>query len=174
MEPFLGEIRCFAFGQHIPRFWVACQGQLLSLNANVALFTLLGTQFGGDGKTNFGLPDLQGRVPVHMSFGRVGAAALVPGSKGGTETVTLLAAELPPHSHPVQTNSAPGTAVSPQGGYLAGLNAPHLTFGANAGLVPMASDVVGMEGRGAAHSNMQPFLVVGFYIATMGLYPTRA
>ena len=169
MDPFLGEIRCFAFGQ-VPRGWLACNGQLLPLAPNQVLFSLLGTQFGGDGKTTFGLPDFQGRVPIHMS---TSGTPLTLGAKGGTETMTLTADALPAHTHAVQTNSAAGTSISPQAGYIAGLNAPHLSFGANASLVPMGSDMVGTQGGGAVHNNMQPFLVVGFYIATMGVYPMR-
>jgi microcystin-dependent protein len=169
MEPFLGEIRCFGFGK-IPSGWLACNGQTLAITQYQALYSLLGNQFGGNGTTNFSLPDLRGTVPVHYNP----SAGLNVASKGGAETVTLTAAQMGTHTHSLQVNNGAGTTVLPSGDFIAGTPAPHLAYNAGGSLVATAMDNVGTTtGGGAAHSNMQPSLAVNFCIATQGLYPTR-
>lgn len=168
MEPFIGEIRSFAFGK-TPKGWVACKGQLLSIIQNQALFTLLGTNYGGDGVVNFALPDLQERVPV-------GNNAQTPiGTRGGVATVTLTPENLPPHTHRVRATTLPATAVDvldalpAQPTPLQPIYAP-----ANSAPVTINSGSVGDAGQSLALTNYQPYLAVNWCIATSGIYPTRA
>lgn len=171
-EPFTGEIALFAFN-FPPRNWAVCAGQLLPIAQNTALFSLLGTHYGGDGRTTFALPNLQGRVPVGAGQGR-GLSPYVIGQSGGAESVTLTQKEMPQHRHPWRANPDP-----------ADLNIPSPTrsmagsSGGNAYVVPngteqrMAFDTVGLTGLGLPHSNLQPSLNVLFCIAIYGIYPQR-
>ncbi len=163
-EPFLGEIRLMSFG-FAPRGWALCNGQLLPINANAALFSLLGTAYGGDGRTTFALPNLQGRVPIH----RGGSHFL--GERGGANTHTLAAAELPTHTHALNVSTAAnGGNVSPAGRFLgAGNNVYH----APTAFTAMHPLTVANVGSGQPHENRQPYLTINFCIALAGIFPSR-
>ena len=171
MEPFLGELRCVAFN-FAPQGWAFCDGQLLPINQNQALFSLLGTTYGGDGVTNFGLPKLQGRVPAH--FGQGPALPLVQGQQLGAGSVVLSAAQMPQHTHVVNANPAKGNQPSPIGMYpakdAAGVTAE---YSAAAG-GQMNAGMIAAAGGGQAHENYQPTLVLGWIIALQGIFPSRA
>lgn len=166
MDPFLGEIRAFAFNR-IPRGWLLCNGSLLAVNTNQALFALLGVRYGGNGTTNFALPDLRGRAPL----GYGGSVAI--GLSSGTETVTLTAGEIPQHTHKVMGNGTAATTNAPAGSSMAeaasGLNA----YGSptNHYMAPAAVERIGGS---LPHQNMQPSLVVSWCIASSGIYPSRS
>jgi microcystin-dependent protein len=165
MEPFVGEIRMFA-GNFAPLGWVTCDGQLLSIAENSTLFQLLGTTFGGDGEVTFGLPDLRGRVPLHI------ASNLAIGERGGTETVGLTPANLPPHNHTAHAASR-GTTLSPAGNYWAadpGENVAPYAAAPDGSI--MAGSAIGTQGGSQPHDNMQPFLAVTFIISLYGVFPT--
>ena len=171
-EPFVGEIRMFA-GNFAPRGWAFCDGQLLAVNQNDALFSLLGTIYGGDGRTTFGLPDLRGRIPIHAGTGP-GLSPRRLGSKGGAENVTLTTNQLPNHNHAMQAVAAAGNATSPQGAHLAN------AAGGNPFLNPatstttnMSGSAVGNAGGGQSHTNLMPTLCVNFIIALFGIFPSR-
>jgi len=163
-EPFLSEIRVFSFG-FPPKGWALCDGQLLPINQNQALFSLLGTTYGGDGRVNFGLPNLQSRVPIHMGSGHT------LGEKGGEQAHTLSIAELPQHTHVLQASSTPAEANAPTNTAYLGSVANTYTPAAN--LVAMAPSEVGNVGGSQAHLNMQPFLVLNFSIALQGIFPSQ-
>ena len=162
-EPFLAEIRLMSFN-FAPKGWAMCNGQLLPINQNQALFSLLGTTFGGDGRVNFGLPDLRGRVPVHAGGGHT------LGERGGEQAHTLSIAELPTHSHAVRASStATGGVADPTGAFLGGGNNVYASGSATATLRP---DALTNVGGSQAHLNMQPFLTVTFCIALQGIFPS--
>ena len=175
MEPFVGEIRLFSF-ERIPQGWAACDGSLLPVQSNMVLFSLLGIQYGGDGRTNFGLPDLRGRVPVHLS------PSIPQGSKGGQESVALTAAQLPPHTHQVNAYSTPGntaavaSAFPAQSAKLAKATqpAPNI-YGPPTAFVTIDPSSVAPSGGTTAqpHENRQPLIALTYCIATTGLYPPR-
>jgi microcystin-dependent protein len=163
-EPFLSEIRIFSFS-FPPKGWALCNGQLLPINQNQALFALLGTTFGGDGRVTFALPNLQGRVPIHSGSGHT------LGERAGEEAHTLSMAELPAHTHPLKGASNPATTATPDAGtYLA---RQATTYHAPTGLVAMAPSAVASVGGNQAHPNMQPFLVLSFCIALQGIFPSQ-
>jgi microcystin-dependent protein len=165
-EPFLSEIRLFSF-VFAPRGWALCNGQLLPINQNQALFSLLGTTFGGDGRVNFALPDLRGRVPIH-----VGSSHTL-GERGGEQAHTLSIAELPVHVHEAIGNA--GNATSPDPGnnyYAAPSSALGSAYGAANNLVAMNGGMLGNTGGSQAHLNMQPFLTISFGIALQGIFPS--
>jgi microcystin-dependent protein len=170
MDPFVGEIRMFA-GNFAPLGWALCDGQLLAISQNDALFSLLGTIYGGDGRTTFGLPDLRGRVPVHQGTGP-GLTNRRLGEKSGTETVTLTAAQLPSHTHQLRaTGDAADTAAA------AGMvqaQAEDDVYSTEAPNVNMAATAVSNTGGSQAHPNLQPFQCVHFIIALFGVYPSRS
>ncbi|AUB80432.1 phage tail protein [Candidatus Thiodictyon syntrophicum] len=169
-DPFIAEIRIFA-GNFAPRGWALCNGQILPIAPNTALFSLLGTTYGGDGRTNFALPNLQGRAPMHPGTGP-GLTARDLGETGGVETVTLTAAELAGHAHAMQGVPSANQA-NPDSGHGLG-NAPmYQTPGA---LVPLAAPAVGQTGSGtpSPHNNMQPNLAMNFIIALTGIFPPRS
>jgi microcystin-dependent protein len=174
MDPFLGEIRMFA-GNFAPRGWALCNGQLLPIGQNTALFSLLGTQFGGDGKTNFALPNLQGSTPMHQGNGN-GLTPRNMGDTGGSQTMTLLANHVPPHQHAVNCLSGGGNpaAAGPGGNVWAatarGRPAPYSNSGANVAMSPQA---LAPAGGNQPHNNMSPYLGVSFIIAMQGIYPPR-
>ncbi|WP_415922250.1 phage tail protein [Tateyamaria sp. SN6-1] len=169
-EPFVGEIRMFA-GNFAPRGWAFCDGQLLAVSQNDALFSLLGTVYGGDGRTTFGLPEMRGRIPLHQGSG----PGLTPrrlGSKGGEENVTLTTNQLPSHSHDFRGNTADATSLSPQGNVVA--KGVGVNFYRDEGQsVNMASDMVVPAGGSRSHTNLMPTLCVNFIIALFGIYPSR-
>lgn len=163
--PFLSEIQIFAFN-FPPRGWAACNGQLLAINQNQALFSLLGTTYGGNGVQTFGLPNLQGRVPTHIGGG------LVQGQTGGEENHTLSISEMPVHTHQVSGTSATVTQTSPGGNLWAngGLGKSYTTAAGNA---TMNAGSIGNAGGGQAHENRNPYLVLNMCIALQGVFPSR-
>jgi microcystin-dependent protein len=165
-QPFIGEIRLFGFN-FAPRGWAPCQGQLLSIAQNTALFALLGTMYGGNGQTTFALPDLRGRFP--MSFGQgAGLTNRTQGEMSGTETVTLTQGQMPPHNHPLRSTNQPSGTTRPAGNYPAGGGAY-----AAAADGTMAPDVVNVAGGGQPHDNIPPYLVLNYCIALEGIFPSR-
>lgn len=164
-EPFLSEIRIMSFG-FAPMGWALCDGQLLPINQNQALFSLLGTTYGGDGRVNFGLPDLQGRVPIHMG------STHTLGERGGEQGHTLSISELPTHTHVLSGSPNNGTAILPTGNLLSGsTNQPYNSSVAN--LSAMASSAIANTGGSQAHLNMQPYLTLNFSIALQGIFPSQ-
>jgi microcystin-dependent protein len=162
-SPFLAEIRIFSF-TFAPKGWALCNGQLLPINQNQALFSLLGTTYGGDGRVNFALPNLQGRTPFHMGAG------LVLGQAGGEQAHTLSAAEMPAHSHGAAATGAAAGAASPAGGVWADAGKNIYAGSAN---VLMAAAAVSSVGGGQAHQNMAPYLTLTFCIALQGIFPSQ-
>ncbi len=174
-EPFIAEIRIFA-GNFAPRSWAFCNGQLLPIAQNTALFSLIGTTYGGDGRTTTALPNLEGRAPMHPGRGP-GLTERRLGEKTGTETVTLSEAQIPSHSHTMRGSStANGVAGAPTNTSSFARDLSPRAYQANttANLVDLASQSLSATGGGQAHSNMQPFLALNFIIALQGLYPSRS
>jgi microcystin-dependent protein len=168
-EPFLSEIRIMSFG-FPPKGWALCNGQLLPINQNQALFSLLGTTYGGDGRVNFGLPNLQGRTPVHMGSGHT------LGESGGEQAHTLSIAEIPTHVHSTTASSsqAPaGVGGTPSNSKIVGQSRASFLYSGPQGLTPMAPNALANVGGSQAHLNMQPFLVLNFSIALQGLFPSQ-
>jgi microcystin-dependent protein len=168
-EPFLGEIKLMAFG-FAPKAWARCDGAFLPINQNQALFSLLGTQYGGDGRTTFALPDLRGRVPIHQGSGwLIGQAA-------GASAHTLVQSEMPAHVHLTQADAtvAPEVGGNQPGASkrLAGSVGGDL-YGPAANLVPLPAQAVGSVGGSQPHLNIQPSLVLTFCIALQGIFPSR-
>lgn len=166
-EPFLSEIRLMSF-VFAPRGWALANGQLLPINQNQALFSLLGTTFGGDGRVNFALPDLRGRTPIH-----VGSSHTL-GERGGEQAHTLSIAEIPTHTHVMSASSAEANAPVPFGpsGNLPASATPALTYGPPANLTALNSGSVTNTGGSQAHLNMQPYLTLNFCIALQGIFPS--
>jgi microcystin-dependent protein len=181
---FLGEIRIFSIN-YAPSGWLDCNGQILQINGNQALYSLIGTTYGGDGRTTFAVPDLRGRVP--LSAGTTSPYATYPvGLQGGVEAVVLGVPNLPVHTHTIAAETAQGTTIDPTGGFFAAatpgsdgisglvsapniygpISLPSQTVSLNAGVVGAAA------GGGAAHPNLQPYLALRFCISTSGIYPT--
>ena len=169
-EPFVGEIRMFA-GNFAPRGWAFCDGQLLAVSQNDALFSLLGTIYGGDGRTTFGLPDLRGRIPLHQGTGP-GLSPRRLGSKGGTENETLTTNQLASHTHDWNANTQPATGAAPQGKVLADPS-PIRLFSAVNQTASLASSMIANTGGGQPHTNLMPTLCIHFIIALVGIYPSR-
>lgn len=169
-EPFVGEIRMFA-GNFAPRGWAFCDGQLLAVSQNDALFSLLGTIYGGDGRTTFGLPDMRGRLPVHAGTGP-GLSPRRLGAKAGAEQVTLIVNQLPSHTHEMQGTDSGATSIDPGGNAPAQALADYTTPRGPAAL-NMSSNSITAVGGSRSHSNLMPFLCVHFIIALFGIYPSR-
>ena len=163
-EPFLAEIRIVGFN-FAPRGWAFCDGQILPINQNQSLFSLLGTTYGGDGRTSFALPDLRGRTPIHVSDGHG------LGQKGGVETVTLTAAEMAAHTHAAKASSGGGDNATPTGRVLAQFPAYRDPEASN--MTALRSGTLTNTGGGQGHKNMQPYLTLSFCIALKGLFPSR-
>jgi len=167
-EPFLSEIRIMSF-VFPPKGWALCNGQLLPINQNQALFSLLGTTFGGDGRVNFGLPDLRGRTPIHVGSGHT------LGERGGEQAHTLSISEIPTHTHVANGTNTLATTADPTGGLLAQTStAMGSVYSTTAsGLTALAPGSVANTGGSQAHLNMQPFLTLSFCIALQGIFPSQ-
>ncbi len=171
-DPFVAEIRIFPFN-FPPKGWAFCDGQLLPISQNTALFSLLGTTYGGDGRSTFALPNLQGSVPMQTGQGQ-GLSERFLGEQSGTETVTLLVSEMPLHTHSLMASSDPGDAQIPSANAtLARSSGGNAYTASNAGLGQMAPQALAPAGGGLPHSNMQPYLTVNFCIAMQGVFPAR-
>jgi microcystin-dependent protein len=169
-EPFIAEVRIFA-GNFAPRGWAFCSGQLLPISQNTALFSLIGTTYGGDGRTTTALPNLQDQVPMHPGRGP-GLTSRRLGERGGTDTVTLISNQIPSHTHSMKGVSDAPNQSSPAGARLAA--APMYEAGDTTGtLADLASSAMGNSGSGGSHNNIQPYLGLFFIIALVGLYPSR-
>jgi microcystin-dependent protein len=166
-EPFVAEIRIFGFN-FAPRNWAQCNGQLMPISQNTALFSLLGVNYGGDGKATFGLPNLQGAVPVGVDF-----ANFQPGQTGGTETVALTAQQSPAHTHGVNCNTGQGNAYGPPGNLWAQDAAGVNEYAAASSGDQMNAGAITMAGGGQPHNNLQPYLVLNYCIALTGIFPPR-
>jgi microcystin-dependent protein len=166
-EPFLSEIRIMSFG-FPPKGWAFCNGQLLPINQNQALFSLLGTTFGGDGRVNFALPDLRGRTPIHTGSGHT------LGERGGEQAHTLSIAELPTHTHAANGSSTAAAAAVPGGNLLGAVDITTFgnAYGGASNLVAFSPQAVANVGGSQAHLNMQPFLTLSFCIALQGIFPS--
>ena len=162
-EPFLGEIRLFTF-QFAPKGWALCNGQLLPINQNQALFSLLGTTYGGDGRVNFGLPDLQGRVPIHMGNSHT------LGERGGEQAHTLSISEIPTHVHALNATNGNGVVNNPNNNLIGAVNNMFTQSGTAVGFDPTSVTTIGGS---QAHLNMEPFLGLNFSIALQGIFPSQ-
>ena len=169
-DPFLGEIRMFA-GNFPPRDWAFCDGSILPIRQYTALFSLLGTNFGGDGRVTFALPNLRDRVPMHWGQGP-NLANRPLGESGGENAVTLKSTEMAAHSHAPRASSGPGDQLSPENGFWAASETRDKQFGNTAPDVTMAAPM-DAAGGGLAHENRAPFLVVSYIIALNGIFPQR-
>jgi len=171
MDPFVAEIRIFPFN-FAPRGWAWCDGQILPLSQNTALFSLLGTTYGGDGKSNFALPDLQGRAAMHPGQGP-GLSLHDLGEAGGSDTVTLLESEMPSHSHTLMANGALGNRTTPQGNSIARVSGAAPYVPAAAPTASLAPEALPPTGGDQPHNNLQPYLTCYFNIALQGVFPPR-
>ncbi|CAM2069600.1 Phage tail protein [Sulfidibacter corallicola] len=167
-EPFLGEIRSFGFN-FAPKGWALCNGALLPISNNQALYSLIGTQFGGDGRTTMGLPDLRGRAPIH----HYPPAGVVVGNTIGSETVTLTQAQMPAHTHAFYAANETADQFAITSTRTLAISGENAYNTAAANLVTMAGDSLSNAGGGQEHNNMQPSIVVNFCIALTGYYPQR-
>ena len=162
-QAYVGEIRMWA-GSFAPAGWLFCNGQFLPINQNQALFSLLGTTYGGDGRTTFALPDLRGRVPIHVGNG------FVQGERGGEEAHTLTQSEMPAHNHFLMANNAGATQAAPGGAVLA---SSANTYAPLANLTTIAPGTLTTVGGSQPHSNLQPYLVINWMIALQGIFPSQ-
>ena len=168
-DPYIGEIKIFA-GNFAPRGWAFCNGQLLPIAQNTALFSLIGTTYGGDGRTTTALPNLQGRVPMHPGRGP-GLTARRLGQRGGSETATLAESQMAGHNHELPAIDNRAYQANPEGGQFLGAAEMYAPAGVT---TPMASQALGDTGGSQPHNNLQSFLVMNFIIALVGLYPSRS
>lgn len=167
-EPFMAEIKIMSFN-FPPKGWALCNGQLLPINQNQALFSLLGTTYGGDGRVNFALPDLRGRVPVHRVPGTYDM-----GQKGGETAHTVTASEMPTHAHAVSASAtATGGVSAPTNNYLGGANNAYHAMPKQGGVTTLNPGTVTNTGGGQPHPNMQPYLTLNFCIALQGIFPSQ-
>lgn len=168
-DPFLGEIKIVPY-TNAPRGWAFCNGQLMQINQNQALFALLGTTYGGNGQTTFALPDFRGRAPVHVGAG------FIQGQKGGEEVHTLTMNEMPQHTHFLNASANAATSPDPHipapGTYVLG-QSPTEIYAQPGAPAPMSSEMVSNVGGSQPHENRQPYLVLGFIIALQGIFPSR-
>ena len=172
-DPFLGEIRLFPYN-FAPRGWAFCNGQIMAISQNTALFSLLGTTYGGNGTTNFALPDLRGRVAVSSGQGP-GLSSYVLGQQSGSENTTLLQAQMPAHSHTVSpaANDAAASVTRPGGAVMARVSTA-IYAGAGDGSTTMAASTTSNTGGNQPHTNIQPLLVLNYCIALQGIFPSRS
>jgi microcystin-dependent protein len=171
MDPLLASILIFA-GNFAPRGWAFCNGQLLSIAQNTAVFSLVGTTYGGDGITTFGLPDLRGRVPVHFGQGP-GLSNYELGQVGGTENTTLLVNNLPAHKHALNATSEGGTTSAPAGAYLGNTGALDREYNTSGTVVAMNANAIGLSGGSQPFPILQPYLALNYVIAMQGIFPSR-
>jgi microcystin-dependent protein len=169
-NPYVGQIIMFA-GNFAPLGWALCNGQLLSIAENEVLFNLIGTTFGGDGTSTFALPDLQGRMPVHMGTSTTGSSYIM-GEKTGAETVTLTVGELPQHSHGAKGSPA-GNVVSPAGHFWSTDPGGNTAAYTSANDATMAADAIGSHTAAQPHDNMKPFVAVNYVISLFGIFPSQ-
>jgi microcystin-dependent protein len=162
--PYLSEIKIVSFG-YPPKGWALCNGQIMSINQNSALFSLVGTTYGGDGMQTFGLPNLQGRVPVHMGAG------YVIGELGGEVDHTLIESEMPAHTHQANGTTSAATSGSPTGNLWCSNPATPFNASSNASMAPQS---IGITGGSQPHPNMSPFLALYFCIALQGIFPSQS
>ncbi len=174
-NPFLAEIRIFA-GNFAPKGWAQCDGQLMPISQNTALFSLLGTTFGGDGKSSFGLPNLQGNAPMYWGQGS-GLTLRDIGESGGEQAVTLLQSEVPPHTHNLQASARDADLNNPSPNNSLARSTPGYIYKAPAANLPtqqLASQVLAPAGGSQPHNNLQPYLTLTFIIALQGVFPARS
>ncbi len=165
-SPYIAEIKIVSFG-YAPKGWALCNGQLLAINQNQALFSILGTTYGGDGRSTFGLPNLQGRVPLHFGAG------FTLGQIGGEQTHTLVQNELPTHTHLVNAIAESATVASPAGALHAAPSTTNFAPSSSDSVTPLDPSAYGATGGSQAHDNMSPFLVLNFVIALQGIFPSQ-
>ena len=168
-EPFIGEIRLVGFN-FAPVGWALCDGQLLSIAENDALFALIGTTYGGDGQSTFALPNFQSRIPIHQGTGSSGTTYTI-GEMGGTETVTLIVNQIPTHTHPAQAQSGAGNQPGPGGNVWASSSLNQ--YNSSAADSDMNALAITPSGGSQPHDNMMPFLTINFVIALEGIFPSR-
>jgi microcystin-dependent protein len=165
-QPFVGEIRMFG-GNFAPAGWMFCEGQLLPISENETLFQLIGTTYGGDGQSTFALPDLRGRIPMHVGNGHTQA------EMGGAESVTLTTNQIPGHNHPVLATSAVGTQPNPSGNYFAASGVQLYSDPPVSSPIGMKNTLVSATGGSQPHNNFSPYLCVNFIISLFGLFPNQ-
>jgi microcystin-dependent protein len=177
-DQFVAEIRIFPFN-FAPTGWATCDGQLMPISQNTALFSLLGTYYGGDGKSTFALPNLQGSAAMHSGQGQ-GLSERFLGEMSGSDSVTLLTSEIPFHTHTAQISNATATLAAPAGNVPARIaystgtqNGTGVAYSSNAPTVQMAPEALAASGGGLPHNNLQPYLVLTFCIAMQGIFPQR-
>lgn len=168
-EPFIAEIRIFT-GNFAPRGWMFCHGQLLSIQQYTALFSLVGTTYGGNGTSTFGLPDLRGRTPIGVGTGG-GLTQRVLGERSGVESVTLNSTQIPQHTHTLNASSGAPTTNTPSGSLLP--TGSSRIYAQGSPSTQLAPSSIGLAGGSQAHENMQPFLALNYIIATQGIFPSR-
>lgn len=173
MNPFIAEIRAFGFN-FAPRGWAQCNGQLMAISQNTALFSLLGVTYGGDGRSTFGLPDLRGRAAIAQGQG-AGLSPYYVGERGGVPSVTLLQSEIPVHTHQANATNEPAEVQAPASDRALARSTPGFAYQANttSSLVPMSFQSTSVVGSSSPHNNMPPALPVVFCIALQGIYPQR-
>jgi microcystin-dependent protein len=172
-EPFVGEIRMFA-GNFPPSGWAFCSGQLMPISENEVLFQLVGTTYGGDGQETFGIPDLQGRVPIHMGQGPGLSQNYQIGEKAGTETVTLTVNQIPSHNHVPAASSAAGDQVTPVNNFWSSTSTGDQTY--DVAITPsgtLNTTLIGLTGGSQPHDNVAPFLCISFIISLFGVFPSQ-
>jgi microcystin-dependent protein len=171
MDPFVAEIRIFPFN-FPPKGWAWCNGQLLPISQNTALFSLLGTTYGGDGKSNFALPDLQGRAPMHPGQGP-GLSLHDLGETGGSDNVTLLESEIPIHNHNLSVAALNSQSITPANNSL-GRGNPVKVYTSGGALTTMGTNSIAPSGGSLPHNNMMPYLTMNFCISLQGVFPPRS
>jgi microcystin-dependent protein len=174
-NPFVAEIRIFPFN-FAPKGWAFCDGQILPISQNTALFSLLGTTYGGDGKSNFALPNMQGNAPMHPGQGP-GLSLHDLGETGGSPTVTLLESEIPQHAHSLQASVHPANLDNPGPNFALGRSTPAMIYKQPTGAAtpqPLSDSTIAPAGGDQPHNNMMPFLTLNFCIALQGIYPPRS
>ncbi|KAB7731171.1 phage tail protein [Rudanella paleaurantiibacter] len=172
MEPYLAQIIMFA-GNFAPRGWAFCQGQILAITQNTALFSLIGTTYGGNGQTTFGLPDLRGRAPIGVGQGP-GLPNINWGGQGGAPTHTLISTEMPAHNHSLNASSQAGNTAAPANAFLAATGSLDPEYRSTLdSAVPLGTNSMSVVGGSQPHNNMQPYLGMNFIICTTGIYPSR-